>query len=163
MSNTNIHDQLINLFNRNGARFRVMDHVAEGRTDLASRIRGNTLAQAAKAMVLRVKRSKNDDRFFLAVVPGNCKVDMKAIKSLAGGDAMFARPQIAEELTGCVLGSVPPVSFHPELTVLFDERLLQEDELVFNSGRLDKSIFINREDFLISTSPELAKISQLIE
>jgi Ala-tRNA(Pro) deacylase len=62
-------------------------------------------------MVMRVRRTKANEQYFLAVVPGNCKVNLKAVKSCCGGDASFAVPEIAAELTGCVMGAVPLYPF----------------------------------------------------
>ncbi len=157
---TDVHDKLVSLFQEHGASFRVVEHEPEGRTELISQIRGNILSQAAKAMVLMVKQGKKDKRYFLAVVPGDCKVDMEAVKELGRGThVMFAPAPVAEELTGCVMGSVPPVSFHPDLKLVVDPKLLEHEEIVFNSGRLDRSIFIQREGFLKVANAEVAPIS----
>ena len=164
MSSPNaIHERLVNLFSGKGARFRVVSHEPEGRTDVISRLRGNQPSQAAKAMVLKIKRSKADQRYVLAVVPGDRKVDMKAVKAVCGGDASFAAPDVAAELTGCAMGAVPPVSFHPDLKVVMDVKFLNESDIVFNAGLLDKSIFIDRADFLGLTQPEMASISLRID
>ena len=45
---------LVALLNAQGASFRVMEHVAEGKSDAIALIRGNKPEQAAKAMVLQV-------------------------------------------------------------------------------------------------------------
>ncbi|NVJ23406.1 MULTISPECIES: YbaK/EbsC family protein [Myxococcus] len=157
---TDLHDKLIALFQEHGASFRVVEHEPEGRTELISQIRGNVLAQAAKAMVLMVKQGKKERRYFLAVVPGDCRVDLEAVKALGGGThAMFAPPPVAQELTGCEMGAVPPVSFHPDLKLVVDPGLLAHEEIVFNSGRLDRSIFVQREGFLKVANPEVAAIA----
>ncbi|MBZ4420721.1 YbaK/EbsC family protein [Myxococcus sp. RHSTA-1-4] len=156
---TDMHEKLVQLFESHGATFRVVEHEPEGRTELISQVRGNALSQAAKAMVLMVKQGKKDRRYFLAVVPGDCRVDLEAVKTLGRGThAMFAPPPVAEELTGCVMGAVPPVSFHPDLKLLVDPKLLEHEEIVFNSGRLDRSVFIQREGYLKAAQPEVATI-----
>jgi prolyl-tRNA editing enzyme YbaK/EbsC (Cys-tRNA(Pro) deacylase) len=44
-----------------------------------------------------------------------------------------------------------------------DLKFLHEDEIVFNAGILDKSIFIRVEDFIGSTNPRMASISKVLE
>ncbi|WP_437854388.1 YbaK/EbsC family protein [Sorangium sp. So ce363] len=154
-----MHDRLVTLFQESNAVFRVVEHPAEGRTELISQIRGNSLPQAAKAMVLMVKQGKKSRRYYLCVVPGDCRVDMEAVKTLGSGThATFAPQDVAEQLSGCVMGAVPPVSFNPELELVVDPKLLEHDELVFNAGRLDRSIFIQRDSYVKATSPRLAAV-----
>jgi hypothetical protein len=43
------YDRLIALLDGKGARYRLIDHAAEGRTEIVGGLRGNALAQAANA------------------------------------------------------------------------------------------------------------------
>jgi Ala-tRNA(Pro) deacylase len=55
---TSIEDtygRLIALLDKQGAHYRLIEHIPEGRTELVSAMRGNTLAQAAKCIVLMLK------------------------------------------------------------------------------------------------------------
>ncbi|WP_437287430.1 YbaK/EbsC family protein [Sorangium sp. So ce406] len=157
-----VHQRLIALFEGSGAAFRVVEHPAEGRTEVVTQMRGNRLGQAAKAMVVMVKLGKKDRRYLLCVVPGDCRIDLAVVKGLGGGThAMFAPPAVAEQLTGCVMGAVPPVSFDAELALVVDPRLLENAELVFNAGRLDRSIFIERDAYVAAARPTLAAIAVL--
>ena len=47
--------------------------------------RGNPVASAAKCIVVMVKLGKKTSRYHLAVVPGDTRVDLNAVKALAGG------------------------------------------------------------------------------
>lgn len=152
-------DRLIALFRRHDATFRVVEHVAEGRTEIISQIRGNELRQAAKAMVIMVKQGKKQRSYFLCVVPGNCRLDMDAVKALGNGThVLFAPSDVAEQLTGCASGAIPPVSFHADLTLVVDPKLLDNESIVFNAGCLDRSIFIERDSYVRAASPKIAKI-----
>ena len=66
-----IYDRIIALLEAGEAEFRLLEHAPEGRTDLASQLRGNALRQAAKAMVVTVLRPDGERRHVLAVVPGD--------------------------------------------------------------------------------------------
>jgi Ala-tRNA(Pro) deacylase len=140
--------------------YRVIEHPAEGRSDEISRIRGNQLSQAAKAIVMAVRQNKKVLSYALVVVPGDCRVDFAAVARLGGGNqAAFAPMDKVQELTNCVSGAVPPFAFHPDLQLIVDPRLLKHDEIVFNAGRLDRSMFVQRETYLAVTNPRLADVA----
>ena len=155
-----VHERLVELLSRHGATFRVIEHVPEGRTDLIAQIRGNRLEQAIKSMVVQVRYGKKDNRYYLANIPGDRRVDFEAIRIALDADSVaFAPRQKAEALTGCVIGSIPPFSFNEELIVLADPAIQENQEVVFNAGRLDRSIFMNMEDYMRIARPRLMKIA----
>lgn len=78
-------DKITRLLDSRAVSFEVIEHPAEGRSDAISKIRGNKLSQAAKAMVLQVTGSTPDIRYVLAIIPGDCKVNFKNAAKLAGG------------------------------------------------------------------------------
>ncbi len=106
-----VFDQLVALLSEAKAKFRVIEHEAEGRSEAISVIRGNRPDQAAKAMVLDVRGGGAGKRHVLAILPGNRKLDFTAVANLfEARKCGFASPDTAQELTGCVMGSVPPFS-----------------------------------------------------
>ena len=104
-------DQIVALLSEAKAKFRIIEHEAEGRSEAISVIRGNRPEQAAKAMVLDVRGGGAGRRHVLAILPGNRKLDFSAVAKLfEARKCGFASPDTAQELTGCVMGSVPPFS-----------------------------------------------------
>lgn len=158
-----IHERLVELLAQQGATYRVIEHVPEGRTEVIAQIRGNRLEQAIKSMVVQVRYGKKDNRYCLANVPGDCRVDFEAIRAgLEADGAAFAPRGKAEALAGCVIGSIPPFSFNEELIVLADPAIQQNEEVVFNAGRLDRSIFMKMEDYIRIARPRLMKIASCL-
>jgi Ala-tRNA(Pro) deacylase len=142
-----------------GARYRLLDHEPEGRTELVSALRGNELAQAAKCLVVLVKVGKKQSRYVLAVVPGDARLDLVAVKALHDGTYVgFADTAKAEALAGSVSGTVLPVSYHPDLELVVDPDLLVHDEIFFNAARLDRSMALATEDYLRVAKPRVAPI-----
>ena len=157
-----IHQRLIALLDEQGARYRVIEHEAEGRSVEISRIRGNHPSQAMKAIVASVRGGGGGKRNALAVIPGNGRLDMKALLAVLGAQkGSFAATETAEELTGCVMGAVPPFSFRGDLPLIVDTACRNNTEVVFNAGRLDRSIFIHFEDYEAAAKPRFAEISEL--
>ena len=155
-----IHEQLRALLDREGASYRVIEHPVEGRTEHITQIRGNRLEQAIKSMVVQVRLSRKENIYCLANVPGDCRVDFEGIKSHFNADSVAMAPRAkAEALTGCVIGSIPPFSFNAELQLLADPLIRQNQEVVFNAGRLDRSIFMQLEDYARIAAPQWVKIA----
>jgi Ala-tRNA(Pro) deacylase len=141
------------------AKFRVIEHEAEGRSEKISAIRGNRPEQAAKAMVLDV-RGGGGRRSVLAILPGNRKLDFGAVAKLfEARKCGFASPESAQQITGCAMGAVPPFSLNPELAVVVDEDLLANDTLFFNAGRLDRSMELATRDWIAVAKPRVARIA----
>jgi Ala-tRNA(Pro) deacylase len=156
----NIHEQLCALLDKEGAAYRVLDHEAEGRTEFITKIRGNRIEQAIKSMVVQVRMTKKENLYYLANVPGDCRVDFDAIKAYFKADSIGMAPrEKAEMLTGCVIGSIPPFSFNARLGVLADLRIKENEEVVFNAGSLEKSIFMKMEDYFRIVNPQVAQIA----
>ncbi|WP_307128786.1 YbaK/EbsC family protein [Streptomyces sp. B1I3] len=138
----------MSLLDGHGARYRVIDHEPEGRTEEVCRLRGQPVAQGAKCLVVMVKTGKRTKRYFLAVVPGDARVDLAGLKALADGSYVsFASAERAEELSGSVSGTILPFSFHPDLELIVDPGVLKHEEMFFNAARLDRSLALNTEDY----------------
>jgi len=153
------YTRLIALLNQHGAQYRLIDHAPEGRTELVSAMRGNRLSQAAKCIILMVKLGKKVTRYVLAVVPGDAKVDLQAVKALMRGTYVaFASSEIAERLAGSVAGTILPFSFNPELEVVVDPSLLENDEIYFNAARLDRSMALATSNYVTMARPRLFRI-----
>jgi Ala-tRNA(Pro) deacylase len=157
---SDVFDRLVALLRDAKAKFRVIEHEAEGRSEKISVIRGNRPEQAAKAMVLDVRGGGGGKRAVLAILPGNRKLDFDAVAALfEARKCGFASPQSAQALTGCAMGAVPPFSLNPDLSVVVDEDLLANQTLFFNAGRLDRSMELDTRDWIAVARPRIARIA----
>lgn len=157
---TDTHTLLTELLNREGAVYRVIEHEAEGRTEYIAKIRDNRIEQSIKSIVLQVRLGKKENIYCLANVPGDCRIDFDGVKShFNASSAAFAKPDKAQELTGCVIGAIPPFSFDDQLQVLADPLIQQNEEVVFNAGRLDRSIFMKMDDYIRIAKPVMTRIA----
>ncbi len=150
-------EKLCELFTEGHAQFRVLEHPAAEKTSQSvAEIRGTELGQGAKALCLIVK-GNGVKKHVLAILPADQQADLTKIATALGGRrASLASPDEVRELTGCVFGAVPPVSFHPDLEIVADPYLYERyDELAFNAGHLDRSIIIKTEDYRRIVNPPL--------
>ena len=153
-------ERLVAALDAGSARYRVIEHEPAGQSDRVAAIRGTKPSQGAKAIVCRVPVGDRE-QLVLAIVAGDRKLDMKAVAAIVGGKkASFAAPALAEEITGCTIGAIPPVAFDDRLTVVADQTLLDtEDEIAFNAGRLDRSIVLSSADYRRIFSPRIGRIA----
>lgn len=155
------YPSLIALLNSHRARYRLLDHPAEGRTEVVSLLRGHPPAQAAKCIVVMVKSGKKVTRYVLAVVRGDMQVDLDAIKLLLGGTYVaFASRGVAESLGGAEAGAIIPFPLSNDLELIVDPLLLAQDQIFFNAGRLDRSVELRTADYVAIARPRLERIAR---
>jgi Ala-tRNA(Pro) deacylase len=86
---------------------------------------------------------------------------LTAVKALLSATYVsFASLDIAERLAGSVTGTVLPFAFSPELELIVDPSLLENDELYFNAARLDRSVVLNTRDYLTLAKPRIEGIAE---
>jgi Ala-tRNA(Pro) deacylase len=155
-----IHKQLCDLLDQQGAAYRVIEHDPEGRTEIIAKIRGNKIEQSIKSIVVQVRLNRKENMYCLANVPGDCRIEFDGIKRHFGADSVaFASREKAQALTGCAIGAIPPFPFSDQLEVLADPLIRENEEVVFNAGRLDRSIFMSLEDYIRIAKPQFAQIA----
>lgn len=155
------YNGLIALLDEHGAVYRTIDHAPQGATELVSELRGNALAQAAKCIIVMVKLGKKTTKYVLAVVPGDRRLDLGAVKALFGGTYIsFAPKETAERLAGSVSGTVLPFSFDEKLELIVDPALLDHDEIFFNAARLDRSLALSAKDYAEIAAPRIESITE---
>lgn len=154
-------DRLLTLLDEGRARYRMIGHAPEGRTGLASQLRGHPAEQAAKCIVVRVKITKKRSRYVLAVIPGDRRVDLERVRELTGGrDAHFADRQTAERLADTVSGTIMPFAFNDAMELLVDPTLLEQTDIFFNAAALDRSIALDSADYVRLARPRVVSIVQ---
>lgn len=159
MTSDDTYTQLIAFLDQHNARYRLIDHAPEGRTEIVSLIRGNALSQAAKCIVLMVKVGKKVTKYILGVIPGDARLDLNAVKALLSGTYIsFASLEIAETLAGSVAGTILPFAFNPELELIVDPSLLENEEIYFNVARLDRSMVLKTSDYVALSRPRIERI-----
>jgi len=159
---TEVFERLVALLACEQARFRVVEHDQAGRSAHVAEVRGTELGQGAKALVCELFHGATDaPRYVIAIVPGDRRLDGNKLARLHGRrKSRFVPADVALELTGCVSGSIPPLSFNGLDVVCDREVTSRYPEIAFNAGRLDRSIVLAVEDYLRIVRPRLADIQQ---
>ena len=133
------------LLNDAGVEFAERHHEPTPTSADSARVRGDPIAQGAKALVLKVGES-----FGLFVMSAALRLDSGAIKRHHKVKRVrFATPEELMDLTGLVPGSVPPFG-RPvlELDLHVDMSIAAQERLSFNAGSLTDSITLAAVDYL---------------
>jgi Ala-tRNA(Pro) deacylase len=140
-----------------GVEFGFLRHQAVFTSEEAAAVRGVALSTGAKALICKV-----DDRFGMFVIPGDRKLDSKAVRQALGIHALrFATRDELSELTGLSPGAVPPFGSLFGLPTYCDTRLAENDRINFNAGDNSISISLRYEDYLKVENPSLGSFVTL--
>lgn len=156
---------MISVLDRLNARYRIVEHESEGLSDKVSDLRGSSLAQSAKMMVVMTKLDKKGKNkvYTLTVIPADRRLSFDKITTYYEGHTSMAAPlERAQELTKAVSGAILPFSFSESLKLIVDPSLIMNptvSEIAFN-GLLDRSLFLNVDDYVSITQPEIQPIIQ---
>jgi Ala-tRNA(Pro) deacylase len=155
----NVLDEILKELEQKRVEFEHFNHERVHTSEDAAKIRGNSLSQAAKAIVLKVKEDKS--YFFIqAVLQGSRKIDLKALRKHLGVKSIgLASPEEVLDITGCTIGSVPPFGHLFGLDVYIDKNLELEQVIFFSAGSHYDSIKISSSDYFNVISPRLLDFS----
>ena len=105
---------------------------------------------------------RNGRIYVLAVFAADHKTDLKRLaQGLGGTKASLVSPDEVGDLTDCVIGSVPPFSFHDKLLLIADPSLFGRfEEIAFNAGLLDHSIILNARDYARIAAPRIVSFTE---
>ncbi len=130
--------------------FKASEHEPVYTSEQAARVRGAALQSGVKAMVLRV----DDERYVLALVPGDQRVDLTKIAELESArEVRLAKPEEVLQVTGCVVGAVPPFGHATQLKTYMDRAILQNEWVNFNAGKHTKSVSMKAADLAECVAP----------
>lgn len=120
----------------------------------AAKVRGNSVQQALKAIVLKVKGYKDD--FVLCCLPGDKRIDFSKLKKELGlKDCCLASPKEVLEVTGCKVGTVPPLGSILGLETFMDESVLDNEIIYFSSATHHDSIKILVSEYVRFEKPKI--------
>ena len=154
--NVSLKENIISLLSSFNFNFELLHHDFVHRSEQAASIRGNSLSQAAKAIILRVKDKNRESDFIMCVLPGDMLIDFKFLKSfLSLKSISLATPQEVFLLSGCEIGSVPPFGNLFGIKVFFEKTLLDNSDVVFSVASHFDSVKINPNDLCVANKGEV--------
>lgn len=157
----NVLFQILYELKLKSAEFEHFSHNHVHTSEDAAKVRGNSLSQAAKAIILKVK-IKGEYEFIQAVLQGDKKIDLKTLrKHLKVRSISLATADEVLKITSCTIGSVPPFGHLFGLDVYVDKSLFDEEYIFFSAGTHNDSIKMRSKEYLNVANPILLEFSVL--
>lgn len=143
--------RIISLLEKEGAGYQIFKHSAVTTSQEAARVRGTSLEQGAKAMVLDV-----EGEAVMAVLSAADTLDMKVfLKLMNAKKGRLMKPERVEELTGLEVGAIPPFGSFFKMPTWVEKRLAKQERIAFNAGSTCRSVMMSGADYQRLESPHL--------
>jgi aspartyl-tRNA synthetase len=149
-----VYDHVIDLLKGAKVIYQHYEHDPVSTSEESAKIRGTSMHQGAKALVLDV-----DGRNILYVVPADERADLKLVKTFLNAKKvqMISKEEI-EAKTGLEAGAIPPFGSTMNLSTYVSSALGENKEIAFNAGRQDRSIKMKYQDFEKVEKPVVIKV-----
>ncbi len=148
---TNLRDEIIRLLKRDDMQFTHLVHEATPTSEDSARVRGTSLMEGVKALILRGKTTKKN---YQVNIPSHLKLDMKAVADLLGEKCEFESPEVISERFGISVGAIPPFGNLLNLDTYFDVAIEDSSKAAFNCGFQTESIIMNTQDLIALVQPK---------
>jgi Cys-tRNA(Pro) deacylase len=124
----------------------------------AARVLGVDTDRIIKSLVFRVY-----DQPLLVITNGCSRVDRRKLAAylqVGRKQVKFASPEQALEITGFMVGSMPPFGHLRKLRTIVDESVKRFEEIFGGGGSIDAMMRLRVADLLAVTGAELADLSE---
>ena len=122
-----VYKDITTLLDEAGIVYKTYEHEAVFTSQEAAKVRNTNMHEGAKALIMYA-----DGKPIMVVVPGDLKVDTKGFKELYHvRDLRMATSEEVEKVTSVPIGAVPPFGNIFQIPLYIDERLRENEEIVF--------------------------------
>ncbi|PIY18055.1 aspartate--tRNA(Asn) ligase [Candidatus Dojkabacteria bacterium CG_4_9_14_3_um_filter_150_Dojkabacteria_WS6_41_13] len=136
--------------------YKFEEHEAVRTSEEAAALRGTSLENGAKALILVGKKSGNQ---VMVVIPGDKKIAMTVVSEKVGEKVEFEKPETILEKYGIMVGGVPPFGNVLGMRLLMDEAVATRPEVTFNAGMQTCSITMKGADLAEVSDAEIGKFT----
>lgn len=113
----------------------------------SARVRGTRESEGVKAIILK---GKSTGKNYMLNIPGDKKIDFKAIESEVNEKVEMEKPEVIEQRFGLLIGGIAPFGNLLGIKNFFDKSVLNEKRSAFNCGLKTESIIMNSNDLIDS-------------
>lgn len=153
----NIRNEIIRRCRAKEIAFDHLIHEPTPTSQDSARVRGISMEEGVKALILRGKTSKKNYQFN---IPSHLKLDMKAASEVVGEKCEFEDPTVIQERFGLIIGGVPPFGNLLNLDNYFDEQIVQREKAAFNCGLTTESILMQSKDLVTIAEPKFGSFAK---
>jgi nondiscriminating aspartyl-tRNA synthetase len=145
-----LKQKIIDLLKQHNVDFHYSEHEETPTSADSARVRGTPIEIAAKAIILKDKKSGEN---LMLVLSGHLKIDFKKVEAFLPNikgkkyELTFENPEIIKEKYNVIVGGVPPFGELMGITTLYDESVFTNEQMVFNCGERTASIEMKTADY----------------
>lgn len=144
MQNLDILQNIQSFLNNNGISYELLQHEPTPTSKDAAEIRGTSLNEGVKAIVVTTAKTKID---FMFCIPGNYKLKNSKIRDILDEDYSFSKREDLLKKYNFVVGGIPPFGFLFGIKTYVDQEIFKERRCAFNAGSTTISIVLNSKDY----------------
>jgi Ala-tRNA(Pro) deacylase len=138
------YEAIIEYFTSKNIPFEEIEHPPAASAEEYSRVVGSALQEQAKALLLRRYRRGGGKDLVIYSLPGDQRGELDALAGpLEAKRLRMASEDELKEATGLNFGELPSVGSIFGIPLSMDARLLEQDRIFFNAGRLDRSVVLD--------------------
>lgn len=101
-----------------------------------------------------------DDHYCVGIVPVSVSTAPKKLAAATGARrAQLADSDVAERLSGSVVGAISPLGLRRNIRVVIDSSALDHDQIYISAGRRGLEIALSPHDLIALTNAAVASIS----
>jgi Cys-tRNA(Pro) deacylase len=120
--------------------------------------RGVKVEQIVKCMVVK----SPGEKFIMALIPGNKKLNMKKFAKLLGVKKLsIASKEEVHKVTGYPIGAISPIGIRKQNVQMYIDKSVKDEELVdISSGRPDAGVELKSSDLITFLNPKMSDIAE---
>ncbi|WP_319562915.1 YbaK/EbsC family protein [Marispirochaeta sp.] len=148
-------EKLIGFLQQNHVHFETAHHFENytaQETAASAHVKGREFAKSVVVML--------DGEPVMAVLPADCKVDLKRLKQLTGAKqaSIAHEEEFSYMFPDCSVGAMPPFGNLYHVPVIADSDLMKDETITFNAGNHTEAIRMAAADYSRLVHPRIANI-----
>lgn len=102
-----------------------------------------------------------DGRYYMCVLGACCNINFEALKSVLEVEAvrLATEDELGVLFPGCEVGAEPPFGSFFGMPTILDDRMENDEFIVFQSGKHDEAMRIDMKDYLKVEAPRIFSFS----
>lgn len=149
-----MYEMILKVLKTRAIPYETAEHEPVRTSEEAAKVRGEELSNGAKALILRGEKTGNN---LMVVIPGDKKLNLKAVEKQFGEGVEFEKPEVILEKFGIEVGGVPPFGHLLGMRVYLDNHFTKIKKVAFNAGLRSHSITMPAESLVEVLDAEMGK------
>jgi Ala-tRNA(Pro) deacylase len=151
-------EDLTKVLGADGVPYELLSHAYTESALAEAEALGLDPAEVGKTLVLR-----SPDGYVRAVIPANCRIDVRKVRELVGGGKrvhLAAEDDLRRDYPEFDLGAVPPAGGDRRDRVLVDRQIAERESVVVEAGSHEQSVRIPTAELIRVARAEVVDICE---